>query len=328
MSHNAVASAALDRWVPDELLQLKDLSRDLPRLAKDSAAMDRIRAAVLQVPTRHQLRRGDARQLAGVADNSVHLVVTSPPYWTLKAYHESPDQLGQIEDYTQFLDQLDRVWQRCYQGLVPGGRVVCVVGDVCLSRRKNGGRHTVVPLHASIQERCRRLGFDNLAPIIWHKIANANYEMDRPSGGFLGKPYEPNAVIKNDIEFLLMQRKPGGYRQPSTAKRILSLIAAAEHQQWFQQIWTGVTGASTRNHPAPFPVELAERLIRMFSFVGDTVLDPFVGTGTTQLAAARCGRHSIGLEIDGQYYQQARRRLSNELGDLFTAATLESDSSA
>ena len=180
---------------------------------------------------------------------------------------------------------------------MPGGRLICVVGDVCLSRRKNNGRHTVVPLHASIQEHCRQIGFDNLAPIIWHKIANAVHEVENGSG-FLGKPYEPNAVIKNDIEFILMQRKPGGYRQPSVAMRILSVISDENHKAWFQQIWTGLTGASTRNHPAPYPLELAERLIRMFSFVGDTVLDPFLGTGTTTLAAMRNGRNSIGYEID------------------------------
>ncbi len=125
---------------------------------------------------------------------------------------------------------------------------------MCLSRRQHG-RHVVVPLHASIQESCRKLGFDNLAPIIWHKIANANFEMGS-AGGFLGKPYEPNAVIKNDIEFILMQRKPGGYRSPSPAARALSVISAAEHREWFRQIWT-IPGASTRDHPAPYPLELA-----------------------------------------------------------------------
>jgi DNA modification methylase len=161
----------------------------------------------------------------------------------------------------EFLAELDKVWQHCLRALVPGGRLICVVGDVCLSRRKNDGRHTVVPLHASIQEHCRKLGFDNLAPIIWHKIANAVYEVENGSPGFLGKPYEPNAVIKNDIEFILMERKPGGYRTPSIAARVLSVISAENHQQWFQQIWTGVTGASTKHHPAPYPLELAERLV-------------------------------------------------------------------
>ncbi len=175
--------------------------------------------------------------------------------------------MGHISDYDDFISELNRVWQNCYQALVPGGRLICVVGDVCLSRRKNDGRHTVVPLHASIQESCRKLGFDNLAPIIWHKIANAVYEVENGGSGFLGKPYEPNAVIKNDIEYILMERKSGGYRAPDPATRILSLISEEEHKLWFQQIWTGLTGASTRYHPAPFPLELADRLIRMFSFV-------------------------------------------------------------
>jgi DNA modification methylase len=152
-----------------------------------------------------------------------------------------------------------------------------------------------------------------LSPIIWHKIANAVFEAEGNGGGFLGKPYEPNAVIKNDIEYLLMLRKPGGYRSPTVETRLLSLISASNHRTWFQQIWTGVTGASTRNHPAPFPSELAERLIRMFSFVGDTVLDPFVGTGTTSLAAANFGRNSIGVEIDEHYLALSADRLRPRL---------------
>src|SRR5436189_4590780 len=147
------------------------------------------------------LRQGDARELGWIPDHSVHLVVTSPPYWSLKEYKEHPGQLGLIRDYEEFLDQLDRVWQHVYRVLVPGGRLVCVVGDVCLSRRENG-RHVVIPLHADIVVRCRKLGFDNLTPIIWYKIANASLEVDNGSR-FLGKPYEPNAIIKNDIEFIL-----------------------------------------------------------------------------------------------------------------------------
>ncbi len=181
---------------------------------------------------------------------SVHLVLTSPPYWTLKEYRESDGQLGYVADYEQFLVELDKVWKQCFDALVPGGRLICVVGDVCLSRRKNGGRHTVVPLHASIQEHCRVIGYDNLAPIIWHKIANAKFEAEGNGAAFLGKPYEPNAVIKNDIEFILMERKPGGYRSPDMSTKILSLLSDENHKAWFQQIWTGLTGASTRQHPA------------------------------------------------------------------------------
>jgi DNA modification methylase len=229
--------------------------------------------------------------------------------------------MGHISDYEEFLSELDKVWKHCYKALAPGGRLVCVVGDVCLSRRKNAGRHTVVPLHASIQEHCRRIGFDNLAPIIWYKIANASYEVENGSG-FLGKPYEPNAVIKNDIEFILMERRPGGYRAPSVAARVLSVISEKNHQEWFQQIWSGLTGASTREHPAPFPLELAERLVRMFSFVGDTVLDPFLGTGTTTVAASKWGRNSIGYEVDEHYFDLAIKRIKRDTSSLYNKATI------
>jgi len=135
---------------------------------------------------------------------------------------------------------------------------------------------------------------------------------------FHGKPYEPDAVIKNDIEFILMERKPGGYRTPSVATRILSVISRENHQAWFRQIWEGVTGASTNDHPAPYPLELAERLVRMFSFVGDTVLDPFLGTGTTTIAAAKWGRNNIGYEIDEHYYNLALNRIRQETCSLFS----------
>ena len=302
--------------VPDALRHLSDPQRDLPRIARDPNLMAQIESGLQTVPTRHDLYAGDAREMRFLAPSSVHLVVTSPPYWTLKDYNRIEGQLGFVSNYDAFLDELDHVWRQCFDALVPGGRLVCVVGDVCLSRRKNNGRHTVVPLHASIQERCREIGFDNLAPIIWHRIANAAYEV-QGGGGFLGKPYEPNAVIKNDIEFILMQRKSGGYRRPSLDSRIMSLISAEKYQEWFQQIWTGLTGASTKHHPAPYPAVLAERLIRMFSFVGDTVLDPFLGTGTTTVAAARCGRNSIGVELDPTYYQAACRRIRAETTDMF-----------
>ncbi len=198
---------------------------------------------------------------------------------------------------------------------------MCVVGDVLLSRRRNNGRHTVVPLHASIQTRCRSLGFDNLAPIIWHKIGNADYEAG--GGGFLGKPYEPNAIVKNDVEYILFQRKPGGYRSPSLAMRLMSVIAAEDHRQWFRQVWTDVTGASTKLHPAPFPIELADRLVRMFSFVGDTVLDPFLGTGTTSMAASRTGRNSIGVEIAEEYLDLAAAALRQDAADSHRSIELE-----
>jgi modification methylase len=268
----------------------------------------------------HLLRQGDARDLSFLPENSVHLVVTSPPYWTLKEYNQHPDQLGHVADYEIFLDQLRKVWEGCYRVLVPGGRLVCVVGDVCLSRREHG-RHVVVPLHADIAVICRRIGFDNLNPIIWHKISNAVFEANTTSK-FLGKPYEPNAIIKNDIEFILMQRKPGGYRQPTEEQRELSKIPKDKFNEWFRQFWT-IPGESTKHHPAPYPYELAQRLVRMFSFVGDTVLDPFCGTGTTMLAAMKTGRDSIGIEIDPHYLDLAEKRLRQETRDLFTTCKLE-----
>lgn len=268
---------------------------------------------------RVELRLGDARDLDWIPDESVHLAVTSPPYWTLKEYNDVPGQLGHIEDYERFLDELDRVWRHVLRVLVPGGRLVCVVGDVCLSRRENG-RHLVMPLHADIAVRCRKIGFDNLNPIIWLKIANAAFEVENGSK-FLGKPYEPNAIIKNDIEFILMQRKPGGYRKPTDEQRKLSMIDKEKFDQWFQQTWK-LTGASTKEHPAPFPVELADRLVRMFSFVGDTVLDPFAGTGTTLVAAAQAGRSAVGTEIDANYLTIARDRLA-DVGDLFSRPVIE-----
>lgn len=311
----------LSSFVPQELRDVGDVQIAIPRLAKDQHSVQLIEHAVRTVPTVHRLCKGDAREMTGLEPESVHLILTSPPYWTLKEYRHSAAQLGHIEDYDEFLNELDKVWQQCFDALVPGGRLICVVGDVCLSRRENGGRHTVVPLHASIQERCRKLGFDNLAPIIWHKISNAAYEVEN-GGGFLGKPYEPNAVVKNDIEFILMERKPGGYRTPDLSAKILSLISAENHGKWFQQIWTGITGASTKQHPAPYPLELAERLIRMFSFVGDTVLDPFLGTGTTTVAAAKWGRDSIGYEVDEHYFALAQKRVAHETSSLFSRAEI------
>jgi len=264
-----------------------------------------------QDTTTHRLIEGDARNLGFIPDESIHLVLTSPPYWNLKKYNTNSRQLGHIDSYDEFLQELTKVWREVYRVLVPGGRLVCVVGDVCLSRRKYG-RHLVMPLHADICVACRKLGFDNLNPIIWHKISNANYEVKNGTK-FLGKPYEPNAIIKNDIEFILMQRKPGGYRKPTEEQRRLSMIDKTDYEAWFQQFWT-IPGASTRQHPAPFPLELADRIVRMFSFYGDTVLDPFLGTGTTMKAAIKARRNSIGIEIDAEYCDLAANFIQKEVG--------------
>lgn len=263
--------------------------------------------------TEHTLALGDARALGWIPDQSIHLVVTSPPYFNLKKYNDHPGQLGNLDDYEVFHDQLDEIWRHCYRALVPGGRLVVNVGDMCVARRENGGRHHVFPLHADISVRARRIGFDYLTPILWNKIANAKFEAEGNGGGFLGKPYEPNGIIKNDVEYILMLRKHGKYRSPTEDQRASSRLSKPEQSAWFRPIWSDLTGASTREHPAPFPVELAYRLVRMFSFTGDTVLDPFVGTGSTMLAALKGNRNSIGNELDPAYFAQAEKRLKQEI---------------
>lgn len=282
------------------------LKREIPSMARDEAVTRGLFDRQASIPTSHKLYNGDSRKMSKIEDGSVELVVTSPPYWILKKYRDSDGQLGAIEDYERFLDNLEQVISECYRVLIPGGRFVCVVGDVCIPRRKIG-KHVVYPLHSDITIRARRVGFDNLTPILWYKISSAKYEGNTYSS-ILGKPYEPNAVIKNDVEFILIQRKPGPYRKPTVEQRKLSLIPVASYEQWFRQIWN-LTGTSSKEHPAPFPLELATRLVRMYSFVNDTVLDPFVGTGTTMLAAMKSGRNSIGYEIDPKYTALAHKKL-------------------
>ncbi|PYK51763.1 MAG: hypothetical protein DME20_00895 [Verrucomicrobia bacterium] len=213
--------------------------------------------------TEHRLRLGDARDLSWIPNGSVHLIVTSPPYWTLKKYEKNERQLGEIEDYNAFLDELDKV-----------------------------------------------LGLDALTPILWFKIANGVTEAKGNGSGFYGKPYQPGAIIKNDTEYILFLRKGGEYRSPSSIQKALSMLTRDEMKSWLRSAWIDIKGESTRRgHPAPYPQSLAERLINLFSFAGDTILDPFVGTGTTNLAAIATGRNSIGNEIELAYLKIAEQRL-------------------
>jgi len=276
--------------------------------------------------TTHRLHLGDARDLSWLPDRSVHLVVTSPPYWTLKEYTPGNEsQMGHIESYEHFLDELDRVWSECARVLVGGGRVCCVVGDVCIPR-KQGGRHHLVPLHSDIQVRARKLGLDCLTPILWHKIANGATEAQGNGAGFYGKPYQPGGIIKNDIEHILFLRKGGEYRSAPMIQKALSMLTREEMQTWQRSIWSDLRGASTRaGHPAPYPVDLAERLIKLFSFAGDTVLDPFAGTGSTSQAAIIAGRNSIANEIEPAYIDLARRRVISTAREPRLAGAIEAE---
>jgi modification methylase len=255
----------------------------------------------------HVIREGDARDLSFIESESVHLVCTSPPYGSLKEYPDHPGQLGNMNEYEEFLEELDAVWEECLRILVPGGRVACVVGDVCMSRRQ-AGRHHVLPLSADIQVRARHVGFDNLTPIRWLKVANLKLEASR-SGRYLGKPNLPNGIVKNDLEHILFLRKPGGYRKPTVKMEKASRIETDDYVRYFAPIWSDVTGQLRRDHPAPYPPEIPRRLIRMFSFAGDTVVDPFAGTGTTAIAAMETDRNSISIEIDPNYVASLESRL-------------------
>lgn len=263
-------------------------------------------------PTRHELVHGDARDLSFIRSESVHLVCTSPPYANLIQYPMHSGQLGNLASYEHFLDELDRVWAECLRILVPGGRIACVVGDVCISRR-NGGRHHVLPLAGDIQVRARRIGLDCLNPIHWHKVTNINLEASN-SSRFLGKPNLPNGIVKNDIEHILFLRKPGGYRKPTAEMERRSHIPTDQYAKWFSPVWTDITGQIRSKHPAPYPFEIPNRLIRMFSFAGDTVVDPFGGTGTTAVAALAAGRNSISIDIEDDYVEMIEGRLRSYEG--------------
>jgi modification methylase len=268
-------------------------------------------------PTSHQVILGDSRQMPEIPNESVHLVVTSPPYANLKKYPDNPDQLGNIDDYEKFLDEVDKVWSECARVLIPGGRICCIVGDVNIAR-SNGGRHYVLPLGADIRVRSRRLGLDHLQGITWYKVANITLEASK-SSRYLGKPNLPGGIIKNDIEHIIFLRKPG-YRSPSAQMEEHSFIPTDEYIVLFRSIWNDIRGASLAQHPAPYPLEIARRLIRMFSFLGDTVLDPFAGTGTTMLAALQLGRSSISYEVEPRYLELIRSRLAQQ--DLLHEARL------
>lgn len=264
------------------------------------------------VPTTHLLAQGDARDLAFIGDGEIPLIITSCPYFDLKEYDHVNGQLGDAPSYTAFLDAMHDVLRECQRLLMPGGRLALNVGDILRSRKAHGEHH-VLPLHADLLTRAVDLGFRSLTGILWQKNTNVNYEQG--GRGVLGKPWQPNGVIKAELEHILLLRKAGPYRRVSDDVARASALSKAEYGAWFRPLWSDVHGtATTGAHPAPFPIAIPYRLARMFSFVGDTVLDPFAGMATTALGCAKAGRHSACVDVSARYLGAAIERLGR--GDI------------
>ncbi len=248
---------------------------------------------------------GDSRAMAAVGDGAVDLIVTSPPYWHIKDYG-TPGQIGYGQSLHEYLADLDCVWRECFRTVRDGGRLCINVGDQ-FARSSIYGRYRVIPLHAEIIRQCERAGFDSLGSIIWRKKTTMN-----PSGGavVMGSfPYPPNGIVELDYEFILLFRKPGPPRAVSRAVKLASALTKAQWKSWFSGHWSFGGARKRYGHEAEFPEELPRRLIRMFSFVGDTVLDPFLGRGTTARVAVDLGRNAVGYEINEEYARAARARV-------------------
>lgn len=257
--------------------------------------------------TTHLCITGDARDMREVPDASVHLVVTSPPYWQLKDYGAAA-QIGYHHSYEDYINHLNLVWQECYRALHPGCRLVVNIGDQ-FARAAYYGRYKVIPIRSEIIRFCEAVGFDYMGAIIWQKKTTLN-----PSGGatVMGSyPHPRNGIVEIDYEFILIFKKPG--KAPAVGKAIKeqSVLSKAQWKEYFSGHWY-FPGTRQQDHLAMFPLELPKRIIEMFSFVGETVLDPFLGSGTTALAALRSGRHSIGYEINPDFLPVIREKLSGE----------------
>ncbi len=248
---------------------------------------------------------GDARSMGQVADESVHLVVTSPPYWQLKDYR-SGEQIGYHESYDEYVASLSRVWDECERALHPGCRMCINIGDQ-FARAAYYGRYKVIPIRTEIIRHCEAIGLDYMGAIIWQKVTTSN-----PTGGatVMGSyPYPRNGVVTIDYEFILIFKKLGKAPKPSAEHKD---AARMTHEQWVEYFaghWN-FPGERNSDHIAAFPEELPRRLMRMYSFPGERVLDPFLGSGTTMKVAADEGRDCIGYEIDREMQSTVEKRLS------------------
>jgi len=252
---------------------------------------------------RYRVVLGDSRSMADVEDGSVHLVVTSPPYWQLKDY-EAEDQIGFHQEYDEYIGELDRVWGECERALHPGCRLAVNIGDQFL-RAKTYGRYRVAAIHADIIRGCVDLGLDFMGSIIWQKVTTMN-----TSGGgvVMGSfPYPRNGIVKLDYEHILLFKKLGKAPRPDPAQKELSRLSTEEWNEYFYGHWT-FPGARQEDHIAVFPRELPRRLIRMFTFAGETVLDPFLGSGTTLSVARELGRSCTGYELNPAFLDTIREK--------------------
>jgi len=244
-------------------------------------------------------------------DKSVHLVITSPPYWQLKDYGTC-EQIGFNENYESYINNLNLVWKECHRVLHPGCRLCINIGDQ-FARSVYYGRYKVIPIRTEIIKFCETIGFDHMGTIIWQKVTTTN-----TTGGatIMGSfPYPRNGILKIDYEFILIFKKLGTAPKPTAEQKKASVITKEEWNDFFSGHWN-FTGVKQNGHLAMFPEELPARLIKMFAFVGDTVLDPFLGSGTTSLAARNLGRNSVGYEINPEYISHIKEKLNIHQKDL------------
>ncbi len=254
--------------------------------------------------TKHKIVIGDSRQMQSVPDNSVQLIVTSPPYWQLKDYG-AENQIGYNDSYEEYINNLNLVWKESYRVLENGCRLCVNIGDQ-FARSVYYGRYKVIPIRTEIIKFCETIGFDYMGAIIWQKKTTSN-----TTGGasLMGSyPTPRNGIISIDYEFILIFKKLGSPRKPSREAKEQSKLTKEEWKTYFSGHWY-FGGAKQDEHIAVFPEELPKRLIKMFAFVGDTVLDPFLGSGTTSLAAKKLGRNSIGYEINEEFLPIIKKKL-------------------
>jgi DNA modification methylase len=256
--------------------------------------------------------------MAEVSEESVHLVVTSPPYWQLKDYGNG-GQIGFDDSYETYINNLNIVWSECHRVLAKGCRLCVNVGDQ-FARSVYYGRYKVIPIRTEIIKFCETIGFDYMGAVIWQKVTTCN-----TTGGatIMGSfPYPRNGILKLDYEFILIFKKHGTGPAVSKEVKEQSRLTTDEWNQFFAGHWN-IAGERQDDHLAMFPEEIPRRLIRMFSFVEDTVLDPFLGSGTTCLAARNLGRNSTGYEVNPEFIGVIRRKLGVDAGVLFPNARFE-----